>query len=220
MDSAGVITGTPTTLGAFTPTVTVLDSVGATASRSDYTVNINSSPSITTTSLPDGEQNLAYSTTVAGTNGTTPYTWSAVTALPAGLTLSSAGVISGTPSVAGNFTFTLALTDKAGVSAPNQSVSIKLYPRLTLSTKSNCDVKKGSQITTFSLTSSGGKPPITWGATGLPAGLTIDTSTGAISGTTSANGSSAVTVSVTDAFGVIVSVSFTISPKNNPNPEC
>ncbi len=69
-------------------------------------------PSITTASLPNGTQNIAYNATLAASGGTTPYTWSiTVGSLPAGLTLaSSTGVISGTPTGIGTSTFTVQVT--------------------------------------------------------------------------------------------------------------
>ena len=71
---------------------------------------------ISTTSLPAATISVAYSTTLAGTGGTTPYTWSLASgSLPAGLSLAgSTGVISGTPSAGGAASFTVKLTDQAG----------------------------------------------------------------------------------------------------------
>jgi large repetitive protein len=68
---------------------------------------------ITTTSLPAAAGGQPYSATLAATGGTTPYTWSLSSgSLPPGLTLNpSTGVISGTPDVAGTYTFTVAVTD-------------------------------------------------------------------------------------------------------------
>lgn len=73
---------------------------------------------ITTTSLPAGGVSVAYNQTLVATGGTTPYTW-AVTAgtLPTGLTLSTAGVISGTPTATGTFNFTVQVTDAASFTA-------------------------------------------------------------------------------------------------------
>jgi hypothetical protein len=70
---------------------------------------------ITTTSLPSGLQNQAYAATLAATGGTAPYTWSLAngTVLPAGLSLSSGGQISGIATVAGTGTFTVQVTDGA-----------------------------------------------------------------------------------------------------------
>jgi hypothetical protein len=73
---------------------------------------------ITTTGLPNGSQVQAYSATLAATGGTPPYTWTILSgSLPPGLTLSSSGVISGTPTGAGTYSFTVKVTDSASGSA-------------------------------------------------------------------------------------------------------
>ena len=69
------------------------------------------STSITTTSLPAGQVGTAYSQAIAATGGNTPYTYSLLGTLPAGLTLSAAGVISGTPTSAATSSFTIKVTD-------------------------------------------------------------------------------------------------------------
>ena len=70
---------------------------------------------ITTTSLPNGTVQVPYSATLQATGGTLPYTWSVPSGqLPAGLTLSAAGAISGTPTTAGLATFTVQVADSLG----------------------------------------------------------------------------------------------------------
>ncbi len=90
----------------------------ATSNAATLTVNAAVQPlTIVTTSLPNGTLGQAYSsTTLQAQGGTTPYRWSS-NALPRGLRLSSAGVLSGTPSRAGTFTFTVRVTDAARRSA-------------------------------------------------------------------------------------------------------
>jgi hypothetical protein len=67
---------------------------------------------ITTTSVPLANEFTPYSVQLAATGGTIPYTWSISTgALPAGLSLSSSGLISGTPTVSGSFSFTAQVVD-------------------------------------------------------------------------------------------------------------
>src|SRR5207302_6466795 len=71
---------------------------------------------ITTTSLPNGQVNTAYSTTLAATGGTTPYTWSLTSGtLPSGLTLNAtSGAITGTPTIAVSGTpLTFKVTDSS-----------------------------------------------------------------------------------------------------------
>lgn len=69
----------------------------------------------TATPLPEGDEDVAYSETLAVSGGQSPYTWTVSTGtLPTGLTLSEAGVISGTPTVAGSSTFTVEAEDSNG----------------------------------------------------------------------------------------------------------
>lgn len=116
LSASGALSGTPTTSGSVTFTVKVADSetVPATATQS-YTVNILATLAITTSSLPAANLGVAYSATLAATGGQSPYTFAVTTgSLPTGLTLNSTtGVISGTPSAAGTFNFTVTVTDSA-----------------------------------------------------------------------------------------------------------
>jgi len=68
-------------------------------------------PTITTTNLANGGVGSVYSATLTATGGTAPYSWTNTTALPAGLTLSAAGAISGTPTAVGSTTTTFKVTD-------------------------------------------------------------------------------------------------------------
>src|SRR5665811_1555833 len=75
---------------------------------------------ITTSSVPTGTVGTAYSQALAATGGTPPYSWSVANgSLPAGLSLSAGGTISGTPGGAGSSSFTVRVTDSA--SAPTTS---------------------------------------------------------------------------------------------------
>jgi uncharacterized repeat protein (TIGR01451 family) len=94
-------------------------------------ITVQAPLAITTTSLPSGTVGVAYTTTTLNaTGGTTPYTWT-VTGLPAGLTATTAGVISGTPTASGTFTVNAKVTDS---STPQQSATATLT--LTVSTSS------------------------------------------------------------------------------------
>ncbi|HEX7669621.1 MAG TPA: putative Ig domain-containing protein [Polyangiaceae bacterium] len=123
LSAAGVISGIPTTPGAFPFVVRVRDAVGGTAFSSVLSITIIPPPVIVTTSpLPDGANTTAYSTTLTATGGTPSYTWSLSSGvLPTGLTLSAGGVISGTLAVASalpaTFSFSARVTDSAGGTA-------------------------------------------------------------------------------------------------------
>src|SRR4030095_10954085 len=115
--SSGAITGTPLQAGVAAFTVHAADSVdSANAADQPLTITIASPPPppvvISTTSLPAGTVSVAYSAALTATGGTGSYSWSLASgALPNGLSLSSSGVLSGTPSLAGAFTFALAAAD-------------------------------------------------------------------------------------------------------------
>jgi len=85
---------------------------------------------VSTTSLPSGVQNQAYSATLVGSGGTAPYTWSLAnnTSLPAGLGLSTGGQITGAPTVTGTSSFTVKLTDGG---SPQQSATKQLSITVT-----------------------------------------------------------------------------------------
>jgi len=80
---------------------------------------------VTTATLPGGTVKKSYSETLVGSGGATPYAWTETGALPGGLTLSSGGVITGTPSAAGAFAFTVTMTDVNG-QAQTSSLSITI----------------------------------------------------------------------------------------------
>jgi hypothetical protein len=84
-----------------------------------YPVTGGSGLSISTSSLPNGTVGTAYSQSLVATGGSQPYSWSLVAGLgplPTGLSLSTAGAITGTPSVAGTFNFTVGVSDSASTS--------------------------------------------------------------------------------------------------------
>jgi hypothetical protein len=115
LTAAGVVSGTPTEAGTFAFVAGVVDSASVPdAKQVTLTVNPAAAAPLTvsTTSLPGGTAGTAYSQALAATGGTTPYTWSLASgSLPAGLTLSSGGTVSGTPKTAGTSTFTVKVSD-------------------------------------------------------------------------------------------------------------
>jgi hypothetical protein len=122
--SAGVISGTPTTTGTSTFTVQVSDGNSQTASQGLTIEIIPDLPTITTTALPSGTSMSAYTSTLTATGGTTPYTWSVFSgSLPPGLSLSSSGTISGTPTTTGGYSFTIQVAD-AGARTATQPLAI------------------------------------------------------------------------------------------------
>jgi hypothetical protein len=122
--NSGLIDGIPTNSGTFNFTVQVNDQQGSTTNKS-FSITINPALQITTVSLPNGTNGQSYSANLAASGGVTPYNWSTSGPLPAGLNLSTNGVISGTPTGSGTNFFTVSLNDSSG-SFANQNFSIAI----------------------------------------------------------------------------------------------
>jgi hypothetical protein len=168
-------------------------------------INVRPAPlAITTTSLPDGTAGSGYSQTLGATGGIAPYTWTVSGgSLPAGLTLdASTGVISGTPTMPGTAGFTVqaADTENPAMTATGPlSIDINPAPLAVTTTSLPGAAVGGSYQQTLGAT--GGIAPYTWSVSGgsLPTGLSLNASTGVISGTPAVLGTSNFTVTVTDA---------------------
>ena len=202
--SSGTISGTPTASGTFTFTASVTDSSSPVQTKSVATsITIASNAlTITTSSLASGTDGKAYSQSLVASGGTSPYTWSVTSgSLPAGLTLSSGGVIAGTPTASGTSTFTVSLSDSGSpVQTKSATLSITVAgPTLTI-TSSTLAAATVSTAYTQTLSASGGTSPYTWSITSgsLPAGLTLSAG-GVITGTPTAAGTYKITITVTDS---------------------
>ncbi len=157
---------------------------------------------ISPAALPAAVINVPYSVTLTAVGGLPPYTWGLASGtLPAGLSISTGGVISGTPTVPGPITFKVQVTD---VQTPKQAVdtatkSITVNQPLAISTTSLTSGSVGVPYSAL-ISATGGVPPYTWSLTSgtLPAGLTFSTS-GVISGTPTTQGSQTFTVQVSDS---------------------
>jgi uncharacterized protein YhjY with autotransporter beta-barrel domain/mono/diheme cytochrome c family protein len=175
----GVIYGTPTTT-AVTSTVTVrATNTGGTGTQS-FTINLN--PVITGFTPPTGSGGTAYSYQITSSNSPTTYALaSGSSPLPTGITLSTGGLLSGTPSVNGSFSISVTATNAVGASAA-QAMTIVLNattPSITSAGTANAIV--GSIFTTYNIVAT--NVPTSFNATGLPPGLNVNTATGAITGT-------------------------------------
>ena len=133
------------------------------------------------------------------TGGTAPYTFSIGSGpLPAGLTLNtSTGEVTGTPTAPG--AFTVQVTDSLG--GVGTACMITINPPLSVTCAANNTGTVGVPFNSGPMTVTGGAMPYTFsiGSGMLPAGLTLNTSTGAVTGTPTASGT--FTVQVTDALG-------------------
>jgi hypothetical protein len=192
LSSSGVLSGTPS--GQSYPyqaeiNVIVTDSASNTATET-LPLLITAPVSITTTTVPNGTESVAYSQTLSASGGTTPYTWSTgAQGPPSGISLSSSGVLSGTPT--GNTypyqaEINVIVTDHLG-SQSTEVLGLLINPSLTITTTS---VPNGTEGVSYSqtLSATGGTAPYTWstGAQGPPSGISLSSS-GVLSGTPTGN---------------------------------
>ena len=177
--------------------------------------NPGTAPSISTSSsLPGGKVGTAYSQTLTA-SGTTPITWTldGGTMAP-GLSISPTGVISGTPSAPGPYTFTVKASNSAGSSIKALSIVITEAPTITTTS-----LASGAQGIPYNETlAATGTTPITWSITsGSISPLTLDASTGKISGTPSAATTYSFTVQATNSAGSgTKALTIDISPAGSP----
>ncbi len=226
--ASGAITGTPTATGTSNFTIQALDTAFNSGNRA-YSVTVAAVPlTINPPTLPAATQGVAYSQTITASGGTAPYTYAIISgALPAGLTLNAGtGSLSGTPAVSGVFNFTVQATD----ATPNTGTRAYTLNVGTNSLAINpTTLPAGSLGAAYSQTvsASGGTAPYTYAivAGALPAGLSLNAATGAITGTPTAGGTANFTIRATDSLGnigsqayalIIGTNSLTINPSTLP----
>jgi hypothetical protein len=158
---------------------------------------------IATQSLKPAAVGSAYSAALEGSGLPSDVTWEVTSgALPAGLTLSPSGTISGTPTATGSSTFTVKATAREKNFGPTRIDSRGftlnvLQPLSAKISRSTAEAKVRFQAT---LQAAGGQSPYTWSATGVPPGLTVGTD-GVINGVPARTGSFTFTARVVDADG-------------------
>jgi hypothetical protein len=205
--STGVISGTPTTAGTFAVTFKVVDSKGLTDTVT-CTIVIGTAAidlQCGTCGATKGTVGTSYSSALKVVGGTPNFTFSITSgALPGGLTLNtSTGVISGTPTTAGTFTFTSKVVDSKGkYDTVTCTITIVSPLNLDCGACGNSNASLGVAYSS-SLKVTGGSSPYTYSIVSgsLPTGLTLNTTTGAITGTPIASGTYTFTSKVVDANG-------------------
>ncbi|HEY2232516.1 MAG TPA: putative Ig domain-containing protein, partial [Candidatus Angelobacter sp.] len=236
LSTTGVISGTPTfssasssTLSpAGTFTVQAKDSASPSQTASILlALHVAAPLSVGTLTLPDGITGSPYQQTLIASGGTGNISWALASGtLPPGLNLSTAGVISGTPSAVNivGSTFTVLARDSG---SPSQSaprtLTLRIAAPLVITTASLPGAKYGIAFSQ-TLAASGGIPPLKWslaaGSGPLPTGLTLSAA-GVLSGTPAATGTFAFTVQVADtatpqqvatkSFSITVASLYTVS---------
>ena len=214
--SSGLISGTPTQTGTYVFWVTMTDvpntaggvfwCTDANSTEKQFEITINQGLQINQrqTTLTAGQMTVPYNLQFTATGGSP--TWAVSSgSLPGGLALSSAGLLSGTPTAAGDFNFKVTATD--GGRSDTQTYSMSVVPKLVIGPTGN--VAEVGLAYHFAPQATGGKAGYTWSLDGgLPAGLTMDSASGAITGTPAAAGTSALKLTVKDSLGLTSTVDF------------
>ena len=220
LDASGTLTGRPATAGNFSVTFRVVDARNATVTKNATIQIAPAAPLEFTTepNLPNGKVATPYGgdvtilpaptpvagVTLAGKGGLAAYTYSFKTGStpPSGLNLSTAGKITGTPSAAGTFKFFVVIKDSKNTTAEREFTLVVEPYGMAISENASV-VITGNQHqplppAAFSVT--GGRPAYVWSSTPTPpaGGLTLNATTGILSGVPTTAGNITISVRVTD----------------------
>jgi hypothetical protein len=220
--NTGLISGTPTAAGQFD--FQVLAKVNADA-RSDTKslaivvrapVAIAASDPFTSARRAPGEVSAPFEAMLTASGGNGTYTWSLSSGtLPGGL-LFADGAISGTPSAAGVYSFTVTATDSEGRVA-NYPARIVVVPKLTISTRLVLPARVGKFFQRKLATVGGVKPAVWRVARGpLPRGVFLDRYAGVLYGYPSRPGTSRVLFEAKDSYGVIARKTLRVTVRPAP----
>jgi hypothetical protein len=208
----GRITGTPTTAGIFVVTLSATNSFGTGTATLTITVAAAAiAPIITSATTAPGTVGTTFvAYNITATSLPTSY---GATGLPAGLAVNSlTGRITGTPTTAGIFAATLSATNSVGTGTATLTITVAAAtgtPIITSPTSAEGTI--GTTFVTYPIVATG--VPTSYGATGLPAGLSVNSLTGTINGTPTAIGTSLVTIQATNAIGTGAAIlTITVAP--------
>lgn len=216
LDKYGTISGIPQKAGVYHFTVTAKNNAGSV--KKNLTIRINgetySKPKITTKAIPEATLNQSYSVQLECSGTSTdscPMIWTfANTKYPAGLYITSSGMISGTPKEAGKFTVKVRAENNIGYTTKSYSLKVNgIAPSIITG-----DLPAGLKGTEYSSQLlADGTGPITWSkSSSFPSGLRLNSKTGAITGKPTKKGTYSFTVTAkskhgkdTRTFAIIVS---------------
>jgi len=222
----GVLTGIPTTAGTYTFDVMCV-SEGTELGWEEFSVIVSvpsgSPPSITTTSLPNGSVGTSYNQTLLATGGIAPYVFQDLAGgLPPGILLNgSDGALTGIPTMAGSYTFSVKVFDSQLLNSSSTFtivISNGVNP-LSLTTSSLPDGTVGVSYGNI-LSAEYGVSPYSFSISAgtLPNGLTLNSISGTITGTPSSPGTFDFTATVTDSVSSTSSANLSVVISYAPPP--
>jgi hypothetical protein len=198
LDTAtGIINGNPTVAGVYSVSLRAINA-GGTGAPAILAITVGSLSSITSATTSIAAVGVAYTYTVTASVVVPAATSFNVSNLPAGLTVNTTtGAITGTPTAAGNASVLLSSNNATGT-GPVTTLALSVGNRPVITSGI---AAAGTAGTPFNYSIAASFTPTSYAATGLPAGLSVNTATGLINGTPTAPGTFAVGLSATNTFG-------------------
>jgi large repetitive protein len=215
MSGEGRITGTPTQAGSSDFWVGLGDTcvTPETGAQRPFTINIGAKLTVTTQSLAPATVGVAYSVKFAADGGGSQ-TWSVQSGtLPAGLTFSADGTLSGTPSAALTAPVDIVFRVTDGTRTDTKLLKVDVVSPLAVTAPTLAPTENGHDLTSATVTATGGRAPYAWSLVGAPEWLKIDPASGAITGTPAGPGTFPFQISVKDAYGAAATVNSTATVK-------
>lgn len=203
--ATGALTGTVAAAGSYSITITATNVWGSGSNTLVLTVN-PPAPVINSTLTASASTTAAFNYQITATNSPTGYN---ATGLPTGLTVdTTSGIISGTPTQVGTFNVTISATNVTGTGSATLVLTVTTPGAPVVSSAATATGTVGTPFT-YSIVAN--NAPTSYAATGLPPGVTVNTSTGVLSGTPTTSGVYYASLTATNQAGTGAStVSITI----------
>ena len=218
LSSGGILSGTPTTPGSYTFQITAADSNNA-SGNINYTLTVNEALPVASNVSATFSANSSGNTVPLALSGGAATSIAVVTQPAHGSTTVSGITITYTPAAgfSGSDSFTYSASNGSGTSAPAQvSLTVASHVLMLSPAAGALPVATTGKSWTQTVTASGGTAPYTFSATGLPAGIILNSSSGELAGTPTTAGSYTIQLSASDSLGSNGKASYTLTVNGTP----